>query len=127
MWYMIRLYVLPKFGMKLNLKKFGSWAVITGATDGIGKAIAKQLAKQGLNLVMISRFEDKLKATAEEIGSEKIEIKTISYDFSDPDDYDRIAGQLKNLDIGILVNNVGMSYDHPDYYLKFDEKYFDKM
>ena len=38
----------------VNLKKLGSWAVVTGATDGIGKALAKQLARKGLNIVLIS-------------------------------------------------------------------------
>eukprot|EP00111_Clytia_hemisphaerica_P024838 TCONS_00073228-protein len=123
---MIKLYLLPNLGLGLKLKKYGSWAVVTGATDGIGKAIAKQLAKRGINLVLISRSEEKLKATAQEIGG-KVDVKTISYDFSNPDGYSKIETELKNLDIGLLVNNVGMGYDHPDFYLHYDEQYFDKM
>ena len=45
-----------------NLKKYGKWVVITGATDGIGKAYAFILAKKGLSLVLISRTEAKLQA-----------------------------------------------------------------
>lgn len=124
---MLKLYLLPMFGIKLNLKKFGEWAVVTGATDGIGKAIAKQLAKRGLNLVLISRSEDKLKAAAEELGTSGVEVKTISYDYSNADGYEAIESQLKSLNIGLLVNNVGMGYDHPDFYLHYDEKYYDTL
>ena len=42
--------------------------VVTGSTDGIGKAYAEELARQGLNIVLISRSEEKLRATAEAIG-----------------------------------------------------------
>lgn len=51
-----------------NLKQFGQWAVITGCTDGIGKAYALQLAKKGLNVFLISRSQDKLKDVKAEIG-----------------------------------------------------------
>ena len=43
-------------------------AVVTGATDGIGKAYAEELARQGLNIVLVSRSEEKLRATAQAIG-----------------------------------------------------------
>lgn len=52
-----------------NLTKFGKWAVITGATDGIGKAYATALAKKGMSVLLISRTESKLKAVKEEIDS----------------------------------------------------------
>ncbi|XP_033118372.1 very-long-chain 3-oxoacyl-CoA reductase-like [Anneissia japonica] len=61
-------YVSRTLGLNANLAKLGKWAVVTGATDGIGKAYAEQLAKLGLNIVLISRTLSKLQATASEIG-----------------------------------------------------------
>ena len=52
-----------------KLTKFGKWAVVTGATDGIGKAYAMALAKKGMSVVIISRTEAKLKDVKEEIDS----------------------------------------------------------
>ena len=46
----------------------GSWAVVTGATDGIGKEFAFQLAKAGFNILLVSRTADKLKTVAADIG-----------------------------------------------------------
>lgn len=43
--------------------------MVTGCTDGIGKEYAKELAKRGINIVLVSRSEEKLKATAKEIGT----------------------------------------------------------
>uniref|UniRef100_A0A452QSF5 17beta-estradiol 17-dehydrogenase n=1 Tax=Ursus americanus TaxID=9643 RepID=A0A452QSF5_URSAM len=97
--------VLPKS----FLKSMGQWAVITGAGDGIGKAYSFELARQGLNVVLISRTLNKLQAMATEIecttGSS---VKIIQADFTKDNIYDYIGEKLKGLDIGILVNNVGM-------------------
>ncbi len=49
--------------------KLGKWAVVTGATDGIGKAYAMALAKKGMSVLLISRTEAKLQAVKEEIES----------------------------------------------------------
>lgn len=49
---------------------FSNFAVITGSTDGIGREYAKELAKQGINVVLISRTKEKLIAVAEEIGKQ---------------------------------------------------------
>ncbi|XP_008578747.1 PREDICTED: testosterone 17-beta-dehydrogenase 3 [Galeopterus variegatus] len=91
------------------LQSMGQWAVITGAGDGIGRAYSFELAKHGLNVVLISRTLEKLQAVAMEIeqttGSS---VKIIQADFTKDDIYEYIKEKLKGLEIGILVNNVGM-------------------
>ncbi|XP_039101626.1 testosterone 17-beta-dehydrogenase 3 isoform X3 [Hyaena hyaena] len=91
------------------LKSMGQWAVITGAGDGIGKAYSFELARQGLNVVLISRTLKKLQAIAAEIecttGSS---VKIIQADFTKDNIYEHIREKLEGLEIGVLVNNVGM-------------------
>ena len=102
-----------------NIQKLGSWAVVTGATDGIGLALAKEIAKKGVNVVLVSRSADKLKAAEKEIKEKSpgVQTKTIPFDFSKGTsaDYARLGAELKDLDIGLLYNNVGVSYDHAEY------------
>ncbi|XP_013006139.1 17-beta-hydroxysteroid dehydrogenase type 3 isoform X3 [Cavia porcellus] len=91
------------------LPSMGQWAVITGAGDGIGKAYAFELARRGLNVVLISRTLEKLQTIATEIaGSTGRSVKIIQADFTKDDIYEYIKENLKGLEIGVLVNNVGM-------------------
>ncbi|KAK7282292.1 hypothetical protein RIF29_10950 [Crotalaria pallida] len=63
-----------------NLKKYGSWALVTDPTDDIGKAFAFELARKGLNLILVGRSPEKLKAVSDEITSKfkaKTTVKTI--------------------------------------------------
>ncbi|XP_014096419.3 very-long-chain 3-oxoacyl-CoA reductase [Bactrocera oleae] len=109
----------PKFlGPKLNIRSMGGWAVVTGSTDGIGRAYAKALAKRGFSLVLISRSLSKLEDVAKEIENEcKVEIKIIDVDFQNSDEiYDKIKAGIEGLDIGVLVNNVGVGYPYPEYF-----------
>lgn len=106
-----------------NLKKFGKYAVITGATDGIGKAYAKALAKKGMSIVLISRTEAKLQAVKEEIDAKSypgVEVKYVVCDYSNFDDKAQahVKTSLSGLDgpIGVLINNVGVSYRYPMYF-----------
>lgn len=105
-----------------KLTKFGKYAIVTGATDGIGRAYALALAKRGMSLILISRTESKLKAVAEEIDSKNYKgvekTKYIVCDYSNFDDKTRarVAKELDGLDIGILINNVGQSYRYPRYF-----------
>jgi len=72
-----------------NLKKFGKWAIVTGATDGIGKAYAMALAKKGMSVILISRTEAKLKDVKAEIeakGYDGVEVKYVVCDYSKFDD-----------------------------------------
>ncbi|KAL2246878.1 very-long-chain 3-oxoacyl-CoA reductase 1-like [Sesamum indicum] len=109
-----------------NLKKYGSWALITGPTDGIGKAFAFQLARKGLNLVLVGRNPDKLKEVSESIKSKygSTQIKNVVVDFSgDLDDgVSRIKEAIQGLEIGVLINNVGVSYPYARFLHEVDDK-----
>lgn len=112
----------------LKLTKFGKYAVVTGATDGIGKAYAHALSKRGMSLVLISRTESKLRAVADEIDStakggttEKTRIVVCDYSNFDDGARSRVAKELAGLDVGVLINNVGVSYRYPMYFHELSE------
>ncbi|KAM3140345.1 hypothetical protein pb186bvf_007505 [Paramecium bursaria] len=85
----------------------GSWAVITGGSDGIGEEFCKQLARLGFKICILARNEEKLKNVCSQL---EVETKYIIVDFSKADvaKYLEIQKELENLDISILVNNVGV-------------------
>lgn len=116
MTYIYKAFLRPK----KNLKKLGEWAVVTGATDGIGKAYALAFAKQGINVVLISRTESKLQAVSKEIKEKYsgVDLKYIVCDYSNFDQKarDTVNKTLKDLEVGVLVNNVGVSYRYPHFF-----------
>ncbi|GMH31095.1 hypothetical protein Nepgr_032938 [Nepenthes gracilis] len=97
-----------------DLKKYGSWALVTGSTDGIGKAFAFQLARTGLNLVLVSRNPEKLEAVSAEIRETfpETRIRTVAVDFSREvlSGVREVEAAVEGLDIGVLINNVGITY-----------------
>jgi len=104
-----------------SIRKFGNWAIITGSTDGIGKAMAIDYAKKGLNIVLVSRTQSKLNAVAKEVKDacgEKCEVVTLAIDFVNftEEQQQAVAELAKRHKIRILVNNVGMSYPYAMYY-----------
>ncbi|KAJ1392873.1 Short-chain dehydrogenase/reductase SDR [Sesbania bispinosa] len=109
-----------------NLKKYGSWALVTGPTDGIGKSFAFELARKGLNLVLVGRNPDKLKDVSDSILAKfgKTEVKTVVVDFAgDLDEgVKRIGEAIEGLDVGVLINNVGVSYPYARFFHEVDEE-----
>jgi 17beta-estradiol 17-dehydrogenase / very-long-chain 3-oxoacyl-CoA reductase len=126
-------YVGQMLGLNVDFKKFaGRWAVITGASDGIGRAYSEQLAAKGLNIVLISRTLSKLEDVAKGIQEKyKVETKVIAVDFSSTDRaiYDVIRKTIGELELAVLVNNVGMMNPYFDYFtlVSGGEETMDKM
>ncbi|CAG2108646.1 unnamed protein product [Medioppia subpectinata] len=91
-----------------------SWAVITGATDGIGLSYARQLAHKRYNLLLISRSADKLEKVRNDLQVIQQPLNTttivLDIDFAINTDevYDRIDRELQTMNIHVLINNVGM-------------------
>lgn len=91
-------------------ESYGPWAVITGASSGIGAEFASQLAKEQLNLVLVARREQKLIELAQHLKEVyKVEIRVVTADLAQPDFLPLIQAVTDSLDIGMLVNCAGFS------------------
>jgi len=101
--------------------KYGPWALVTGASRGLGAEFARQLAAKGLNLVLAARSEDRLKELARALEREyKIAVKVIVVDLAHEDMLDTIKKVTDSLEIGLLVNNAGLSTVGPFLNLSAD-------
>ena len=81
-----------------------NYAVVTGASAGIGEAIARQLAKRGQNLILVARRADKL---AELQAQLTVDVLTVPADLSKPSEVERVAAYFGSHPVDILVNNAG--------------------
>ena len=110
---------------RLDLQKRynGGWVVITGASAGIGKAYACELAKEGFNLCLIARNAKSLEEAKEEMlasaaqAGKSIQVRTIIYDYAKLESMAQVTEYMamleeatKDLDIAILINNVGFGF-----------------
>lgn len=92
-------------------EKYGEWALVTGASAGIGLEFARALAREGMSIVMTARREDRLNALAAELKQQyKIETRVVAADLAMPDGADRLADAVADLQISFLVNNAGFGY-----------------
>ncbi|KAH7909779.1 NAD(P)-binding protein [Hygrophoropsis aurantiaca] len=113
-----------------NLKKFGankgSWAVVTGASDGIGREFAIQLAKAGFNVMLVARNKTMLESVAADISTNSASVETkihlIDLGKKDQAAYDALRTEFADMDIGVLVNNAGKSHDIPTYFVDAPEQ-----
>ncbi|MEI8349317.1 MAG: SDR family oxidoreductase [Candidatus Omnitrophota bacterium] len=97
-----------------NLKN--KTAVVTGASRGIGKAIASTAASLGINLVIAARQEGPLKETAEELAKKyKVKVLPVVCDVTKLNDLENLVNKAKETfgDIDILINNAGVSSQYP--------------
>jgi 17beta-estradiol 17-dehydrogenase / very-long-chain 3-oxoacyl-CoA reductase len=108
----------------------GSYVLITGSTDGIGKALTYEFAKRGFNIVSMSRSLDKLEQTKKDIHERypNTKVVNIQADFSRSCEKDYLApivAQTEDLDISILINNVGI--DCIELFYEMSEDFIHRM
>lgn len=104
--------------MKTN---YGPWAVVTGASSGIGKAIAQQLASLGLNLVLVARRGDALSELAKNLMAETgIETMVVPTDLADRRAVKALLEQTEDLDIGLFVAAAGFGTSGPAAFIPME-------
>ena len=97
------------------------WALVTGASSGIGAAFARMLAGRGMHLVLVARREDRLKELAEELDTRHgTRCEIIPADLSEPGQttilFETISS--RGIDVELLVNNAGFGFVGPDRMLQ---------
>jgi short-subunit dehydrogenase len=84
------------------------WALITGASVGIGRELAQIFAEHGFNLVLVARDAQRLNRLSEELKSARqIQTQVLAQDLSDPEAPTRVFEQVRGKEISVLVNNAG--------------------
>ena len=88
--------------------RYGEWALVTGASAGIGREFARALAREGLSLVLVARREDRLRELADELEREHGAVtRIVALDLGQPGAAERLAEAVAGLELGVLVNNAG--------------------
>jgi uncharacterized protein len=96
------------------VQRYGPWAVVTGASAGIGEAVARRLADQGMNLVLVARSADQLHGLAAELStSRNIQTLPVSLDLGAKDSARELEAATKDLDVGLLVAAAGFGTSGP--------------
>jgi len=91
--------------------RYGRWAVVTGASSGIGAEFARQLAAGGLAVALVARRRERLDQLAARLRADHgVEIRVCVHDLADSASIGTLAAELSDVEIGLVVNNAGLSY-----------------
>ena len=109
--------------MKAALDKgqFGPWALVTGASSGIGKEFARQIAASGINVVLVARRDALLAELGRAISQEfDVQYRALAMDLSQEGFIEGLADATHDIDIGLVVSNAGTG--NPGEFLKLDRQ-----
>lgn len=96
--------------MTTRLMTYGPWAVVTGASDGIGREFARSLAREGFKLVIVARRRQALESLAKELSTE---VRVVDADLATAAGLARVDAETQDLDVGLLVASAGFGTSGP--------------
>src|SRR6266571_7684678 len=105
----------------LDRRQFGPWALVTGASSGIGKEFARQIAASGINVVLVARRDALLAELGRAISQEfDVQYRALAMDVSQEGFIAGLADATRDIDIGLVVSNAGTG--NPGEFLKLDRQ-----
>lgn len=101
-------------GQRDRLRQYGDWAIVTGASDGIGRALAVELAVHGLHLVLVARRHERLRVLADELAQRHgVQSRVLALDLGRPEALEQLKTATSDLDVGLLVAAAGYGSTGP--------------
>lgn len=98
--------------------EYGPWAVVAGASEGMGVAFAQKLGEAGINVVMVARKKDLLEKMAADVRARSgVQTRTLALDLTSLDMLERIRNVTDDLDVGMLIYNAGAG-DNMGFFLE---------
>lgn len=92
-------------------ERYGPWALITGASSGIGREFANVLAERGLNLILVARRKDRLVQMADELSQKfRVAVEALELDLAAPNFLDVLLEAAANKEVGLIVSNAGFGF-----------------
>lgn len=92
-------------------ERYGEWALVTGASAGIGAEFARALARDGISVVLVARRGDRLAALGQELEKTyRVQTRALAIDLADPGAADELSEAVADLPIAVLVSNAGFGY-----------------
>lgn len=103
----------------IDKQQFGPWALVTGASSGIGREFARQIASAGVNVLLLARREALLAEVGRSISQEfGVQHRVLTLDLSQEGFLARLAEATSDIDIGLVVSNAGAG--NPGEFLKLE-------
>lgn len=104
-------------------ERYGGWAVVAGASTGLGAAFARELAARGLSLLLLARRQEALATLAAELrAAHSVEVRVAALDLGAPDLLPRLRAAAAGLEVGLVVYNAAHSLIGPFLSQPLDDK-----
>jgi len=106
---------------RIDREQFGPWALVTGASSGIGREFARQIAASGINVVLVARRQTLLEEAGREFAKAYgVQYRVITADLSKEGFLQPIAQATDDLDIGLVISNAGTAA--PGEFIKLERE-----